>query len=129
MSKRKIDETMTEARNARAKRAKETSKAAEPEAPAEAATPDAPPQETNGRLTKGKAKPKEEAPTEQPPREDLVVFAFRLTVADRDLIHKAAGAAKASRYARTLLVAASKGDVKLVSEITAAIRDELNTAS
>lgn len=48
------------------------------------------------------------------PAEDLVVFAFRLTPAERDLIHKAAGPAKASRYVRTLAVAAANGDEELL---------------
>jgi hypothetical protein len=49
--------------------------------------------------------------------EDLVVFAFRLTAAERDLIHKAAGPAKASRYVRTLAVAAANGDEALVLKL------------
>ena len=43
-------------------------------------------------------------------REALCVFAFRLTEAERDAIHKAAGPAKASKFARNLLVAAAKKD-------------------
>jgi hypothetical protein len=49
--------------------------------------------------------------------EDLVVFAFRLTPAERDLIHKAAGPAKASKYVRTLAVAAANGDEALVLQL------------
>lgn len=126
MSKRKIDETMTEARNARAKkkvdeamlppivpRAKR-SKKAEP----------TPAIETEPETKPGKAKPKEKAP-----KEDLVVFAFRLTEAERDAIHKAAGPAKASKYVRTLAVAAARGDVKAVSEITQAVKGELASVS
>ncbi len=41
---------------------------------------------------------------------ELVVFAFRLSRAERDLIHAAAGSAKASRFVRTLAVAAARGD-------------------
>ena len=51
------------------------------------------------------------------PEEDLVVFAFRLTPKERDLIHKAAGPAKASRYVRTLAVAAANGDEALVLQL------------
>ena len=51
------------------------------------------------------------------PAEDLVVFAFRLTPKERDLIHKAAGPAKASRYVRTLAVAAANGDEELVMKL------------
>ena len=49
--------------------------------------------------------------------EDLVVFAFRLTPKERDLIHKAAGPAKASKYVRTLAVAAANGDEALVLKL------------
>jgi hypothetical protein len=51
------------------------------------------------------------------PAEDLVVFAFRLTPKERDLIHQAAGPAKASRYVRTLAVAAANGDEALVLKL------------
>ena len=61
---------------------------------------------------KTKVKAKEKAP-----KEELVVFAFRLTAEERGLIHKAAGPAKASKFVRTLAVAASKKDVKAVHEI------------
>ena len=44
------------------------------------------------------------------PREDLCVFAFRLTSEERDAIHKAAGPGKASKFARGLLVAAARND-------------------
>jgi hypothetical protein len=57
-------------------------------------------------------------PVEKPTKEeDLVVFAFRLTPAERDLIHKAAGPAKASKYVRTLAVAAANGDEALVLQL------------
>jgi len=49
--------------------------------------------------------------------EELVVFAFRLTPKERDLIHKAAGPAKASKYVRTLAVAAANGDEALVLQL------------
>lgn len=51
------------------------------------------------------------------PREDLCVFAFRLTAAERDAIHKAAGPAKASKFARSLLVAAARKDEAAVKAI------------
>ena len=59
---------------------------------------------------------------EKTPREDLCVFAFRLTAEERDAIHKAAGPAKASKFARTLLVAAARNDESAVK----AIMKELN---
>lgn len=49
-------------------------------------------------------------PDQAPDDLDLVVFAFRLTREERDLIHAAAGAAKASKFARNLLVACARGD-------------------
>ena len=54
---------------------------------------------------------------QKPPRQDLCVFAFRLTEAERDAIHKAAGPAKASKFARTLLVAAARNDEAAVKAI------------
>ncbi len=52
--------------------------------------------------TAKKAKtPKEGKPKrEKAPKEDLVVFAFRLTEAERDAIHKTAGPARASSFIR-----------------------------
>jgi hypothetical protein len=44
------------------------------------------------------------------PEEDLVVFAFRLSSEERELIHRAAGPAKASRFVRALTVAAACHD-------------------
>ena len=46
--------------------------------------------------------------------EDLVVFAFRLSAEERDLIHKAAGPARASRFVRALAVAAACSDEKAI---------------
>jgi hypothetical protein len=67
---------------------------------------------------KEKAPVKKKAPTkEKAPKEELVVFAFRLTSEERGLIHKAAGPAKASKFVRTLAVAASRKDVKSVQKI------------
>ena len=55
-------------------------------------------------------KPAATAGQERAKEEDLVVFAFRLTPAERDLIHKAAGPAKASRFVRAVVLAAANGD-------------------
>lgn len=49
-------------------------------------------------------------------KEELVVFAFRLTPEERELLHKAAGPAKASRYVRTLAVAVARGDRERVEQ-------------
>lgn len=79
---------------------------------------------------KGKAKSKAEAAPkktvetkaaapEQPTGngEPLVVFAFRLTRAERDLIHAAVGSGKASRFVRGLAIAAARGDAKAVKDV------------
>ena len=67
-------------------------------------------------------------PTPKPPRDEaaleraddsceLVVFAFRLSRAERDLIHTAAGSAKASKFVRGLAVAAALGDGEALQKI------------
>ena len=59
---------------------------------------------TNNKTTKAKAKPA------KAPREDLVVFAFRLTEAERAAVHKTAGPSRASRYVRQVAAAFAKED-------------------
>ena len=54
------------------------------------------------------AKPKRE----RPPKEPQVVFAFRLSEADRILIHKAAGPAEATKFVRSAALAAANSDRK-----------------
>jgi uncharacterized protein (DUF1778 family) len=49
---------------------------------------------------------------EKPPKDPLVVFAFRLSEADRDAIHKAAGPGKATRFVLAAALAAAAGDQK-----------------
>jgi hypothetical protein len=58
-----------------------------------------------------------EVSEKQGPREDLCVFAFRLTAEERDAIHKAAGPAKASKFVRTIAVAAARNDEAAVRAI------------
>jgi hypothetical protein len=60
--------------------------------------------------TDAKPNPAEAVPGPVDDAEELVVFAFRLSRAERDLIHAAAGSAKASKFVRTLAVAAARGD-------------------
>lgn len=55
---------------------------------------------------------------------DLCVFAFRLTEAERDLIHKAAGPAKASKFVRSLAVAAARNDEAAVKAILKTVQSE-----
>ena len=73
------------------------------------------PQEAPSKPKRGQAKA---------PREDLCVFAFRLTEAERDAIHKAAGPAKASKFARNLLVAAATKDEAAVRAIMKEVQAE-----
>jgi uncharacterized protein (DUF1778 family) len=50
-------------------------------------------------------KPKKE---KAPKRDDLCVFAFRLPIEERDLIHKAAGPGKATQFVLGAALAAAK---------------------
>lgn len=62
-----------------------------------------------------KSKPKTTAPKpkrEKAPKQDLVVFAFRLSEADRTAIHEAAGPGKATRFVLAAALAAASGDQK-----------------
>ena len=63
---------------------------------------------TNSKTTTKKAAAKPKAV--KSPKEDLVVFAFRLTQAERDLIHKTSGPANASRFVRRVAAAFAKED-------------------
>ncbi len=54
-----------------------------------------------------------------------VVFAFRLTEADRDLIHKAAGAGGATRFVRAAALAAAQDDRTVFEELTAQAKTHL----
>ena len=74
------------------------------------------------KLKKASTKKKTKAEPKAP-KEDLVVFAFRLTQAERDRIHKAAGPAKASKFVRALTAAAANGDDTTVLEIVKATRE------
>ena len=75
----------------------------------ETATPKATAAEASTTEKKGRAR--------KTPEADLVVFAFRLSQTERDAIHKAAGPAGASRFVRSLAVAAASGDEAQVKAI------------
>jgi len=64
--------------------------------------------------SKKKAGPKavKEPKQEKAPKRPLVVFAFRLSEADRDAIHSAAGPGKATRFVLSAALAAVAGDDK-----------------
>lgn len=53
---------------------------------------------------------------------ELVVFAFRLSREERDLIHAATGPSKASKFVRSLAVAGARGDEAAVREILDSIK-------
>ncbi len=67
------------------------------------------------------AKPKKE----KAPKESQVVFAFRLSEADRDLIHKAAGPAKATQFVRAAALAAAKADSKIFETLVEQAKSNL----
>ena len=72
---------------------------------------------TNKTTRSSKPTTKKAAAETKAPHEKLCVFAFRLTEAERDVIHKAAGPGKASKFARSLLVAAATKDEAAVRAI------------
>jgi hypothetical protein len=74
---------------------------------------------TEATAPKAKAKPEPEASGDAAPTEEQVVFAFRLSRAERDAIHAAAGPAKASRFVKTLAIAAAAGDIDVIHAIVA----------
>jgi hypothetical protein len=80
------------------------------------------------RTTKARTrKPARKAPSQKPAKpsqpaeesEPLVVFAFRLTRTERNLIHKAAGPAKASKMVKAAALAAAKADVDAFRDVVA----------
>ena len=66
----------------------------------------------------------EQKESKKAPREELCVFAFRLTEEERNAIHKAAGPAKASKFVRTLAAAAARNDEAAVKAILKSIQIE-----
>ena len=52
---------------------------------------------------------------------ELVVFAFRLTREERDVIHAATGPSKASKFVRSLAVAGARRDEDAIKEILAGL--------
>ena len=69
------------------------------------------------------AKPVKETREPNPKEEGLVVFAFRLTETERLEIHKAAGPARASRFVRTIAVAAAREDEAAIKATIKEARD------
>ena len=56
---------------------------------------------------------------EKAPKEPQVVFAFRLTEAQRDQIHKAAGPGKATKFVLAAALAAASSDRPALEELLA----------
>jgi hypothetical protein len=56
---------------------------------------------------------------EKAPKEPLVVFAFRLSEADRDRFHKAAGPGKATKFVLAAALAAANADSKAFNALVA----------
>ena len=75
--------------------------------------------------TKQKAKKAKEPKQEKSPQEPQVVFAFRLSEADRDLIHRAAGRGKATRFVLGAAVAAATSNTKAFEALTAQAKTNL----
>jgi hypothetical protein len=81
---------------------------------------------TEAAPAKGKSGKKDRvAKPPKPARENVenaVVFAFRLSAADRMRIHQAAGPAGATRFVRAAAMAAATGDSKAFEALTAQAR-------
>ncbi len=77
-------------------------------------------------MSKKKPEPKSSKPKKmKPPKEPQVVFAFRLSETDRDLIHKAAGPAKATKFVRAAALAAAHQDSKTFDELVTQAKTNL----
>ena len=71
--------------------------------------------------TESEKKPKKE----KTPKEPMVVFAFRLTKEQRDLIHKAAGQAKGTKFVRAAAIAAANMDRPAFDQLLAQAKANL----
>jgi hypothetical protein len=56
-------------------------------------------------------------PPETDDSQDTVVFAFRLSRAERLELHEATGSAKASKFVKAIVLAGARGDMKAIQEI------------
>jgi hypothetical protein len=64
---------------------------------------------------------------EKTPKEPQVVFAFRLTEAQRDQIHRAAGPGKATKFVRSAALAAAGADRAGFEELLTQAKANLKT--
>ena len=84
------------------------------------------PAKTKAKRKTAKANKKKTKPKKvKTPKEPLVVFAFRLAAAERDLIHKAAGPGKATRLVKGAALAAATGNTKAFEELTTQAKTNL----
>src|SRR5713226_9457799 len=74
---------------------------------------------------KAKAVKEPKPKKEKAPKEPQVVFAFRLSEVERDLIHRAAGPAKATQFVRTAALAAAKADNKIFETLVEQAKSNL----
>ena len=63
------------------------------------------------------AAPRDEAQPQPDDASEVCVFAFRLTRAERDTIHAAAGSAKASKFVRAVALAAARRDTTALQAV------------
>ncbi|MCH7779354.1 MAG: hypothetical protein IH848_00780 [Acidobacteria bacterium] len=78
---------------------------------------------TTKNTKKTTTKKKASAKKNDKPKEDLVVFAFRLTEAERTAIHQTAGPANASRFIRRVAVAFANEDEYAFKAVLAEARE------
>jgi hypothetical protein len=92
--------------------------------PAPATTEAKPAEKTPQAPKKAKSPTPDVGPQQPNDSQDQVVFAFRLTRAERDELHAAVGSGKASRFVKAITLAAARGDMKAVQELI----DEVNAS-
>lgn len=80
---------------------------------------------TTSKETAAKKAPAKKAASKKPttPKEDLVVFAIRLTQAERDKIHATAGPRNATHFVRTVAAAFANEDVKAFQAVLKEARE------
>jgi len=129
MSKKKIMDELTAVRQAKAQRKRQTKQdetSSEQSTQQERQEVTAPPNRGRDGMPARRSQTTTEAPAPEAATgdEELVVFAFRLTRAERDRIHAAAGSAKASKFVRELAVAAAQGDGPTVLGIVETVKQQ-----
>ena len=97
-----------------------TSKTSKP-----AGTPNPPTRKKSMPTRKNKSGKVSTPKKEKAPKEPMVVFAFRLTKAQRDLIHKAAGPAKGTKFVRAAAIAAANLDRPAFDQLLAQAKSNL----